>query len=270
MQAQQVSAARLLIHEGAVGAVAWSPDGKWIAIASRDNSIRIWDTSTGELSTILEGFNAPASALVWSSDGRRLYSSYPALEVQEPLFIWDTATWTLLSTHANGSATFLALDHNSSRLANVVVGFNEGSILSGEAYETVLPFGKLTDRTNLMTTAVWSNDSSQLLTGSIGGGVHLWDATTGELIVRFGANPYYNPDRMGVPIEEVPLSWVRGVTFSPDGTIQAWNIATQTVTAVCSLTPLARQRGVLMVRGWRIYCRSWWNKRQMAACASSP
>jgi WD40 repeat protein len=53
---------------------------------------------------------------------------------------------------------------------------------------------------------------------------------------------------MGVPIEEVPLSWVRSVAFSPDGTqilsasgdgtIQAWDIATQTVIRRMQLDPI--------------------------------
>ncbi len=40
-------------HEAAVWAVAWSPDGRQLATASNDRTIRVWDTQAGSELAIL-------------------------------------------------------------------------------------------------------------------------------------------------------------------------------------------------------------------------
>jgi WD40 repeat protein len=57
-------------HTDVIGNVAWSPDGSKIASASNDNTIRIWDATTGAaLNTFsLENVNS----IRWSPDGQSL------------------------------------------------------------------------------------------------------------------------------------------------------------------------------------------------------
>lgn len=60
-------------HTDGVGAVTFSPDGKRIATASRDSSVRVWDVPTGVELVRLPGVEADDSdSLEWSSDGTRL------------------------------------------------------------------------------------------------------------------------------------------------------------------------------------------------------
>ena len=40
-------------HSGDVTSVAYSPDGKHIASASQDQTVKIWDSSTGKVVSIL-------------------------------------------------------------------------------------------------------------------------------------------------------------------------------------------------------------------------
>jgi WD40 repeat protein len=122
-------------------------------------------------------------------DGKMLLSFYPTLGSEANLEIREVDTGNVIAEHAIGTAGAIIFNPTGTHLAELVRG-STGVILDAVTFERTTVFGDRDDRTNLMTTAVWSDDSSQLLTGSIGGGVHLWDATTGELIVRFGANPY--------------------------------------------------------------------------------
>ena len=48
--------------------VAWSPDGRWIAIAGFDAAISIWDAESGELEFGASGHTAPVNRLDWSPD----------------------------------------------------------------------------------------------------------------------------------------------------------------------------------------------------------
>jgi WD40 repeat protein/tetratricopeptide (TPR) repeat protein len=57
-----------------VGDVAFSPDGKTLAMSSRAGNLHLWDVATGELLETLRGHSSAVSAVVFSPDGRTLAS----------------------------------------------------------------------------------------------------------------------------------------------------------------------------------------------------
>src|SRR6516225_1345146 len=59
---------------GWVGAVAFSPDGRCLAIGAGDGSIGVWDLARRERILTLPGHTDAVAALAWSSDGRMLVS----------------------------------------------------------------------------------------------------------------------------------------------------------------------------------------------------
>jgi WD40 repeat protein len=58
-------------HNGAILDAAWSPDGSFIASASQDQTVKLWDTETGK---VLRTWEYPTAVLIvaWSPDGKRL------------------------------------------------------------------------------------------------------------------------------------------------------------------------------------------------------
>src|SRR5262249_39822367 len=57
---------------GMVDDVAFAPDGKTLAMASREGSVLLWDVASGNLLATLKGHSSAASAVEFSPDGRTL------------------------------------------------------------------------------------------------------------------------------------------------------------------------------------------------------
>jgi WD40 repeat protein/tRNA A-37 threonylcarbamoyl transferase component Bud32 len=62
-------------HDGPVLAVAFSADGKTLASAGQDKTIRLWDTATAQQRATLRGHTDGACSVAWSPDGKTLASA---------------------------------------------------------------------------------------------------------------------------------------------------------------------------------------------------
>ena len=74
-------------HSNTIWEVAFSPDGKRLATASADRTVKIWDTTTGQELLTLKGFMWGARSVAFSPDGNRL----AAASFEEVVKVWDAA-----------------------------------------------------------------------------------------------------------------------------------------------------------------------------------
>ena len=85
--------ARLTGHQQPINAISCSPDGRWLASASFDHSVRLWDATTGKFSCTLRGHVQAVYHVAWSADSRLLVSASRDSTVK----VWEVATKKLLA-----------------------------------------------------------------------------------------------------------------------------------------------------------------------------
>ena len=69
-------------------AIAWSPDGKWLATSSTARTVRLWNVETGICERELLGHEQTVWSIDWSPDGKRLASGSEDCTVK----LWNVET----------------------------------------------------------------------------------------------------------------------------------------------------------------------------------
>ncbi|KAF7982955.1 hypothetical protein HWV62_25270 [Athelia sp. TMB] len=204
-------------HTGAVWAVAYSPDGKRIASASEDETIRVRDTETGEaVGAPFKGHTAAIRSIAYSPSGRHIVSGSEDGTVR----VWDSEA---------GEAVRLPFKH-SDNVYCVAYSPDGNYIVSGSPDGTVrvwdLETGEAAEKAMEGMAVAYSHDGSHVVSGQ-GWTVIISDVMTGEVV--------------GVPLEG-HSGQVHCVLYSPDGaliascssdhTIRLWDTETRQVLRV--------------------------------------
>jgi WD40 repeat protein/ABC-type sugar transport system substrate-binding protein len=212
-------------------ALAYSPDGALIAAGGgniqisadrpADNSIRFWNTATGEAGLVLEGHTAPVRALAFSPDGTRLLSASD----DRSLILWDVATGAPVLTLTGHSEAVLSLDFSA-----------DGTrALSGSADSSVILWdlgtGQILERLFGHTTSVqavafypaderYAFSSSGEVDAAQSASLLMWDLEQGESI-----RAYSGHSRMAQAIS-FSADGQKMYTAGQDGALIAWQIYT--------------------------------------------
>ena len=182
-------------HRGDVLAVAFSPDGRTLASGSRDRTIRLWDTETGQHKQTLEEHTSGITCLAFSPDGRTLASGS-----------WD---WTIRLWDAKTGQHLQTLEEHTDGVRSVVFSSDGGTLASG-GYDNMLRLWDtetgqhkpaLEGHTDYIRSVVFSPDGSTLASGSYDRTLRVWDAETGQQKLKL----------------EGHTNGVLAVAFSPDG-----------------------------------------------------
>ena len=201
-------------HTNSVYGVSFSPDGKRLASASFDNTVKLWNTTTGEEIKTLKGHTDTVYGVSFSPDGKMLATASGDKTVK----LWDTSTGKEIKTlkgHTNG-VFGVSFSPDGKMLASAsgdrTVKLWDTSI--GKELKT------LRGHTDWVWGVNFSPDGKRLASASGDRTVKLWDTSTGKEIKTLNGH----------------TNWVQGVSFSPDGkmlasasadkTVKLWNTTT--------------------------------------------
>ncbi len=187
---------RLLIgHTNEVFAVAYSPDGRLLASGGSDQTVRVWEPTTGQERWTFRNHVGHIHALAFSPDGRLLASGSADTTIR----LWDLASGKeLRSLSSNfGAVRALAFSPDGQQLAS---GGSDGSLhlwdpSNGRELKSIRgQFG-------IIHALTFSPDGKLLVTGKSDMQIHIRDLATG--------------------LERAALTGhtgaVQAVSFSPDG-----------------------------------------------------
>ena len=163
-------------HNSKVCCVAWDPDGKRLANASEDGSVRIWDAVSGDC---FQMFTCPACVycVAWSPDGKTI-----ACGSGNKVLIWDVVSQTFSKTFSGhfGSVYALSWSPDGKKLASAGHRVFVWDVDHGECIKTLK--GGLSAAFLILAKSIntlsWSPDGKRLL-GLRSSGLEIWDEASG-------------------------------------------------------------------------------------------
>ncbi|PWI64387.1 hypothetical protein PCL_10525 [Purpureocillium lilacinum] len=160
-------------HDNPIKSVAFSPDGKRIASASEDTTVKVWEATTGDIVRTLKGHDDCVNSVAFSPDGKLLASASNDGTVK----VWDAATADVVRT-LKGHGSRVAFSPNGKLLALVLFGctVKMWDAATGDVVRTLEGHG------NTVTSVAFSPDGKLLASSSTDGTVKVWDVAAGDVV----------------------------------------------------------------------------------------
>ena len=240
-------AALLSGHNGDVRAIAYSPNGKMLASAGRDETVRLWNPKTGENLATLTGHDGLVTGVAFSPDGKRLVSGSGdatvrlwSIETHQQIWAADTPQVQQQNIEQDpvvreafglprlpNKSPFeklafqwvLAVAYSPDGKTLASSGSSDGTIQLWEA-ERGRHSRTLKGHTDTVRTLAFSPDGKTLVSGGKDNTLRIWDTHTGSMLRRLAGH------RKGIKTVTFSRDGKMIASGSEDATVRLWDAGT--------------------------------------------
>ena len=183
-------------HLASATSAVCSPDGRRIASASHDNTLRIWDSIDGTPLSILQGHTGWVTSVAYRPDGKEIVSA----SNDKTLIIWNAQTGAKLRTLRGHDHEVQSAAYNPD--GKTIVSASVDSTLRIWNARNGAPLCTLSGHDSAVTHAVYSPNGQRIVSASADKTLRIWDAHNGEPLHTLEGHD----------------GWVTSADYSPDGT----------------------------------------------------
>lgn len=198
-------------HTDTITSVEFSPDGRYILSASRDNTARLWDSQTGQAIRTFTGHTDSVQTAVFSPDGNSVLSA----SLDQTVRVWNTQTGAALRTLTGHTAAVMMANFSPDG-KYIITGSRDDTVRLWDA-QTGESLHTFTGHTGDVMTAYFSLDGKTIVSASLDYTARLWDVASKRLLHTFT-----NPDYVRNAVFSVDGNTV--MTVDLDGAVRIWDV----------------------------------------------
>ncbi|MFE4922553.1 caspase family protein [Streptomyces sp. NPDC056661] len=209
-----------------VHAVAFSPDGKTLAVGSDDAAVQVWDVTTRTIAASLPGHdeNRGVTSVAFSPDGKAIASgSYDGR-----VLLWDVParTSTAKLGRETDMVTSVAFGPDGKTLAAGIISHLRGDNVAIRLWDiaTRKNIATLTGPEYGVESVAFNPDGKTLASGNGSDTVQLWDIATRKSIATLTGPNLYNSVSVAFSPDGKTLA-----SSHYDGIVRLWDVASQRI-----------------------------------------
>ena len=162
-------------HNGLISRVEWSPDGKILASASFDCTIKLWNLETGQCIRTLKGHKRRVRTIVWSPDSQYIASGSDDNTIR----VWRTDTGKLRRKSSMHTGVCFCMAWSPDNTIIAAGGTDDWSII---LMDTTTRIDQIIEgHSGQVNSLAWSRDGKVLASASYDSTIRLWDKETKQL-----------------------------------------------------------------------------------------
>jgi WD40 repeat protein len=171
--------AKLEGHTSSISAFVFSPDGKQVATASYDKTVKVFNTADGAVVHTCAKHSGPVMSIAWSPDGKEIASGAQ----DKQTLVWDAKTGELTHTLTEHKATVTCLAFSPSG-GTLAAGGEDGKLVlyARPGWKTAKPL--LNSHQVSPMSLAWSSDGKTLAVGDANGNVVMWTPGKAKIVAE--------------------------------------------------------------------------------------